>query len=167
MKGEHHDGGNPYEGMRSIEYPTRPMDQPYGPTLFAEAARNMGYKAFPVPSSLISEPYTNPLGVKMGPCTYCGFCTNYGCANYSKASAITTVLPALIRKENFEARTNCEVMQVLTDSTGKRATGVVYIDSSGDEWEQPADLVIVSAFTFENVRLMLLSGIGKPYDPVT
>ncbi|CAH0324036.1 Gluconate 2-dehydrogenase flavoprotein [Rahnella aquatilis] len=27
--------------------------------------------------------------------------------------------------------------------------------------------MIVSAFTFENVRLMLLSGIGKPYDPVT
>jgi len=167
VNGEHHEGGNPFEGMRSIEYPTRPMDQPYGPTLFAEAARNMGYKAFPVPSSLISEPYTNPLGVKMGPCTFCGFCTNYGCANYSKASAITTVLPALIRKNNFEARTSCEVMKVVMDSSGKKATGVIYIDSSGDEWEQPAELVVVSAYTFENVRLMLLSGVGKPYDPVS
>jgi hypothetical protein len=27
--------------------------------------------------------------------------------------------------------------------------------------------VIVAAFTFENVRLMLLSGIGQAYDPVT
>jgi gluconate 2-dehydrogenase alpha chain len=32
--------------------------------------------------------------------------------------------------------------------------------------EQPADLVILAAFTFNNVRLLLLSGIGEPYDPI-
>jgi gluconate 2-dehydrogenase alpha chain len=31
---------------------------------------------------------------------------------------------------------------------------------------QPADLVILASYTFNNTRLMLLSGIGKPYDPV-
>lgn len=167
LHGTLQEGGNPFEGARSGEYPTAPLRQPYGPTLFAEAAKNMGYKPFAVPSSLVSEAYTNPLGVTMGPCTFCGYCTNYGCANYSKASAITTVLPALMRKENFTAHTSCEVLEVLKDSTGKRATGVTYIDSSGDTWEQPADLVIVAAFTFENVRLMLLSGVGIPYDPLT
>ncbi|SEH87934.1 GMC family oxidoreductase [Tardiphaga sp. OK245] len=167
LKGQIQDGGNPFEGPRSEEYPTRPLRQPYGPTLFAEAARNLGYKPFPVPSALISEPYTNSLGVTMGPCTFCGFCTNYGCANYSKASAITTVLPALVRKSNFRVQTNSEVLRVTLDPSGKRATGIVYIDTSGKEWEQPADLVIVTAFTFENVRLMLLSGVGVPYDPAT
>ncbi len=58
----------------------------------------MGYQPFPVPSSLVSEAYTNPYGVTMVPCTFCGFCINQGCANYSKASAITTLLPALMRK---------------------------------------------------------------------
>jgi gluconate 2-dehydrogenase alpha chain len=167
LKGQIQDGGNPFEGPRSEEYPTRPMRQPFGPTLFAEAARNLGYKPFPVPSALISEPYTNSLGVTMGPCTFCGFCTNYGCANYSKASAITTVLPALVRKSNFQAQTNSEVLRVTLDATGKHATGIVYVDTSGKEWEQPADLVIVTAFTLENVRLMLLSGVGTPYDPAT
>jgi gluconate 2-dehydrogenase alpha chain len=167
LRGQIQEGGNPFEGPRSNEYPTGPMRQPYGPTLFAKAAKDLGYKPFPVPSALISEAYTNPLGVTMGPCTFCGFCTNYGCANYSKASAITTILPALIRKSNFTARTNSEVIKINLDSTGKRATGVVFIDSSGEEWEQPADLVIVAAFTFENVRLMLLSGVGTPYDPNT
>lgn len=167
LNGQIQEGGNPFEGARSSEYPTKPTRQPYGPTLFAEAAKNMGYKPFPVPSALLSEAYTNPLGVTMGPCTFCGFCTNYGCANYSKASAITTVIPALVRKSNFTARTNSEVLKVLTDSTGKKATGVLFVDSSGVEWEQPADLVIVAAYTFENVRLMLLSGIGTPYDPVS
>ncbi|STW52466.1 gluconate 2-dehydrogenase, flavoprotein subunit [Klebsiella pneumoniae] len=33
--------------------------------------------------------------------------------------------------------------------------------------EQPADLVIIGAFQFHNVHLMLLSGIGKPYNPET
>ena len=38
---------------------------------------------------------------------------------------------------------------------------------SGEEWEQPADLVLLCAFQLFNVRLLLLSGIGKPYDPAT
>lgn len=161
------EGGNPFEGVRANDYPTPPLKQPYSPTLFADTAREMGYKPFPVPSSLVSQTYTNPLGVTMGPCTFCGFCTNYGCANYSKASAITTVLPALIRKDNFEARTHCEVLRVTTDSDGRRATGIVYVDSAGRQWEQPAEIVVVAAFTFENVRLMLMSGIGEAYDPAT
>jgi gluconate 2-dehydrogenase alpha chain len=167
LKGTIVEGGNPFEGPRSIEYPNPPTAQTYAPMLFAEAAKNMGYKPFPVPSALLSQAYTNPLGVKMGPCTFCGFCTNYGCANYSKASPIISVIPALVRKRNFTAKTDCEVLRVVLDSTGKKATGIIFADSSGDEWEQPADLVIVTAFTFENVRLMLLSGVGKPYDPAT
>ncbi|RAU39477.1 MULTISPECIES: GMC family oxidoreductase [unclassified Pseudomonas] len=167
IKGVIQEGGNPFEGARSEEYPNPPTAQTYAPVLFAEAAKNLGYKPFPVPSALVSRPYVNSLGVAMGPCTFCGFCTNYGCANYSKASAITTVLPALIRKPNFKAMTHCEVLRVTLDSTGKKATGIVFVDGNGEEWEQPAELVVISAFIFENVRLMLLSGIGQPYDPVT
>ena len=37
----------------------------------------------------------------------------------------------------------------------------------GEEWEQPADLVLLCAYRLFNVRLLLLSGIGKPYDPAT
>ncbi|MBD8597560.1 MULTISPECIES: GMC family oxidoreductase [Pseudomonas] len=167
IKGVIQEGGNTFEGPRSEEYPNPPTAQTYAPTLFAEAARNLGYKPFPVPSALQSRPYVNSLGVAMGACTFCGFCTNYGCANYSKASAITTVLPVLVRKPNFTAMTNCEVLRVTMDSSGKRATGIVYMDANGEEWEQPAELVVISAFIFENVRLMLLSGVGQPYDPVT
>jgi gluconate 2-dehydrogenase alpha chain len=49
----------------------------------------------------------------------------------------------------------------------KTATGVTYIDQKGDEVLQPADLVILAAYQFHNVHLMLLSGIGKPYSPDT
>src|SRR3954468_13527309 len=119
LKGQIQPGGNPFEGPRSSEYPTPPLKQPYGPTLFAQTARDMGFHPFPVPSALISEGYTNSLGITMGPCTFCGFCTNYGCANYSKASPIISVLPAVIRKTNFKAQTNSEVLRVALDRSGK------------------------------------------------
>lgn len=167
LNGVVQEGGNPFEGYRSRPYPTPAQKQPFSHTLFGNAARELGYKSFPQPSGNLSEAYTNPLGVKLGACTYCGFCEWFGCANYSKASPQTTILPVLIRQPNFEARTQCEVTRINLDASGKRATGVTYVDSSGNEWEQPADLVILCAFQLFNVQLLLLSGIGKPYDPYT
>src|SRR5262245_5089950 len=167
IKGVIHEGGNPFEGPRSRPYPTPAQKQPFSHTLFGKAAREMGYKPYPQPPGNLSEAYTNPLDVKLGPCTYCGLCEWFGCANYSKASPQTTILPALVRKPRFEARTGCEVMRINLDPSGKRATGVTYVDTSGVEWEQPADLVIVCAFQLWNVQLLLHSGIGKPYDPQT
>ena len=165
LNGKIQAGGNPFEDPRSREYPLPPMKMSYAPSLFAEAARNVGMHPFPTPSANLSESYVNPLGVSMGQCTYCGFCERFGCANYSKASAQTTVLPVLMRKSNFEARTECEVLKINLDASGKMAKSVTYIDTSDNEWEQPADMVLLCAYGLMNVRLMLLSGIGKPYDP--
>ena len=167
LKGQIIDGGNPFEGPRSRPYPTPPQDQPFSHTLFGKAARELGYKPFPQPSGNLSRAYKNPLGVRLGPCTYCGFCEWFGCGNYSKASPQTTIQPALLRKPNFSARDNSEVKSINVDGSGKRATGVTFVDTDGNEWEQPADLVILSAFTIFNVQLLLLSKIGKPYDPVS
>jgi len=158
-------GGNPFEGPRARDYPTPPQRQPYAPTLFAAAARELGYSPFPQPSGNLSQAYTNPLGVALGPCTYCGFCEWFGCGNYSKASPQTTLLPVLVRRPNFEARTLCEVTRINLDGSGKRTTGVTYVDAQGNVWEQPAELVVLCAFQLFNVHLLLLSGIGKPYDP--
>jgi gluconate 2-dehydrogenase alpha chain len=165
--GQIQDGGNPFEGPRSRDYPNPPMDMVYGPTLFSVAAKDTGHKPFPCPSANMSRSYTNPLGVTLAPCTYCGFCEKFGCGNYSKASPQTAILPVLMRKDNFELRTGCEVLKINRDSTGKLATGVTYVDTQGREFEQPASLVILCAYSLHNVRLLLLSGIGRPYDPHT
>ena len=157
-------GGNPFEGPRSRPYPNPAQTQPFSHALFAKAAAEMGYRPFPQPSGNLSRLYTNPLGVQLAPCTYCGFCEWFGCANYSKASPQTTIIPALLRKPNFTARTECEVTRILLDGSGKRATGVAFVDSSGTEWHQPADLVILCAFQLFNVQLLLLSGIGQRYE---
>ena len=117
LKGQKQPFGNPFEGPRSRPYPTPAKKHPYGPALWAEAARQMGYSPFPLPSSNLSQAYTNPLGVTLGPCTFCVFCERSGCGNYSKASPQTTLLPVLMRRSNFEARTLCEVTRINLDNT--------------------------------------------------
>ena len=72
-----------------------------------------------------------------------------------------------MRNPNFELRTHSWVTKVLKDSDGKRVTGVTYTNVlNGEEFEQPAGMVLLCAYAINNVHLMLLSGIGEPYDPV-
>jgi gluconate 2-dehydrogenase alpha chain len=167
LRGEIKAGGNPFEGPRSDEFPTPPLPPIHVAGLFERATAELGYKSFPVPSANCSIAYTNPYGVRLGPCNLCGFCERFGCFLYSKASPQTTILPILANRQNLEVRTNAYVTKILLDRSGKVATGVAYIDANGAEVEQPATLVILSAFQMHNVRLLLLSGIGRPYDPVT
>src|SRR5450631_802965 len=138
LQGQIQPGGNPFEAPRAREYPNPPLQLSYPPTLFGHAAQSLGHKPFPHPAANLSRPYTNPLGVQLGACTYCGFCEKFGCGNYSKACAQTTILPVLMRKKNFTLKTEAEVTRINLDSTGKRAVSVTYIDASGAEFEQPA-----------------------------
>jgi gluconate 2-dehydrogenase alpha chain len=133
--------------------------------LFAAAAAELGYHPFPSPSANLSEPYTNPDGQSLNACIICGFCERFGCGMGAKASPLTTALPVALQYQNFELRPNAQVTRILLDQAKRRAIGVTYLDAEGRLMEQPAELVLLCAFTFNNVRLLLLSGIGAPYDP--
>ncbi len=165
IEGKIQPGGNPFEGPRQRGYPLPPLTRSFSTEKFERAATEAGFRPFPCPAANTSEPYKNPLGVQMGKCTYCGYCEWFACGNYSKASPQTTVLPVLLAKKNFSYRTECDVTRVNLDASGKRATGVTYVDANKKEFEQPAQLVVLCAFAQHNVHLLLLSGIGKPYDP--
>jgi gluconate 2-dehydrogenase alpha chain len=167
LKGQIQAGGNPFEGWRANEYPLPPLASPNSAVLFEKAARELGYHPFPQAAANASRAYTNPHGAQLGPCNFCGFCERYGCYMYAKASPQTTLLPTLMKRMNFELRTRSHVQRVTMSPDGKRATGVTYIDAQGNEVEQPADLVVLCAYQMHNVRLLLLSNIGKKYDPAT
>jgi len=160
-------GGNVFEGPRQREYPNPPMLQTQAGALFEKAAKSLGYHPFPQPSSNASQPYVNPDGVAFGACHYCGYCERFGCEANAKASPHFTVIPLAAKKSNVEIRTNARVLKVNLDAAKKRAESVTYIDASGREFEQPGNLVILAAYALGNVHLMLWSGIGRPYDPVT
>lgn len=159
------EGGNIFEGPRSQEFPNPPHPMPYMPLLFAKAAKDLGYHPFPMPSSTLSRAYTTPDGVPGAQCMYCGHCSLYGCMVGAKASPNSRLLPLLQQKKNMKIRTGCQVRRVV-HREGK-ALGVSYVDESGREFMQPADAVVLSAWALNNARLLMLSGIGQPYDPVT
>jgi len=165
IKGTIQPGGNPFEGPRNREYPTPPMKTPISSAMFRDAAQKLGYKPFPTPSANLSELYTNPDGITRAGCTYCGFCTAYGCEVGAKADPTVTVLPVALKTGKFEIRTESYAYQIKHD--GKRAQSVLYYDSKGQPQEQPARLVLVTAYELNNVRLLLLSKLGTPYDPQT
>ena len=167
LRGQKIEGGNVFEGARQREYPNPPMIQTHAGALFDKAAKSLGYHPFPGPSANMSQPYVNPDGVAFGTCHYCGYCERFGCEVNAKASAHFTVIPLAAQKNNVEMRTNARVMKVNLDTAKTRAESVTYIDAAGREFEQPGDLVVLCAYALGNVHLMLLSGIGKPYNPAT
>src|SRR6266550_2330582 len=161
-------GGNPFEAPRARDYPLPPLTPILASEMFTQAAKNNGYHPFPRPSANASRAYTNPDGSKYGACQYCGYCERFGCEANAKGSPHMTVIPIAMRNPNFELRTNMWVTKVLKDSSGKRVTGVTYTNVlNGEEFEQPAGMVMLCAYAINNVHLMLLSGIGAPYDPVS
>jgi gluconate 2-dehydrogenase alpha chain len=167
LKGVIQPGGDPFEGPRSSPYPLPALHDTYNSSLFAATAKKMGYHPFPNPSANVSQAWTNPYGAQLAPCNYCGYCSKYPCLNYSKASPQTTILDVVKRMPNFSYRANANVIRVDLHADKKTAKGVTYIDENKNEVFQPAKIVILSSFQFANVRLMMLSGIGQIYNPLT
>lgn len=165
LKGSIQPGGNPFEGPRSREYPNPPLPRTHAGELFARATQSLGYSPFPIPVANSSRAYKNPYGLELGECRVCNHCQDFACTYSAKASAVTAILPAALANKNFKLLHDAYVIRVNLDKDRKRAVSVTYIDASGSEVEQPANLVCLAAYGYNNVRLMLLSGIGKPYDP--
>jgi gluconate 2-dehydrogenase alpha chain len=86
----------------------------------------------------------------------------------AKAQPTNLLLPIIQKRKNIVLRTGAWVRRILFDSVPKPAArGVTYIDDRGEEVVQPAALVFLASWTFNNTRLLLLSRIGEPYDPAS
>lgn len=155
-------GANPYEAPRG-PYPLPPMPATPLTELFTGAAAGLGLHPFPQPGGTLPEPYTNPYGIAREACTFCGFCAQYACPNGAKADPAVAVLPAA--PDRLRLLTGATVTRVLADRG--RARGVRYRDAAGEERRLEARAIVLAAYTLGNVRLLLLSGLGRPYDPGT
>ncbi|MED0674519.1 GMC family oxidoreductase [Aneurinibacillus thermoaerophilus] len=157
---------NPLAGKRSSKYPTPPMKSSPAMKMFMETAKKMKLHPYILPSANLSQAYTNPDGVARSACQYCGFCERFGCEYGAKADPVVTVIPVAKKTGNFEIRTHSYVRRIL--HKGNKAIGVMYTDvTTGEEIEQPADIVVIASYVFNNVRLLLNSKLGRPYDPAT
>jgi gluconate 2-dehydrogenase alpha chain len=165
LRGRQIDGGNVFEGSRQNEYPTPPLKQSYLNMLFAEGAKKLGYHPYPLPAANLSQAYKNPDGISRSGCAYCGYCERFGCMIGAKAQPSNTLMPVLSRHKNFQIQTGTWVRRIIHENG--RATGLHYTDAAGEDYFQPANIVVLASWTLNNVRLLYLSKLGTPYDPAT
>src|ERR1700676_5216582 len=100
IKGQLQPGGDPHESPRSRDYPTPPQKELFQGAMFRKAASSLGYHPFPQPSSNLSQPYTNPEGMKLNACVFCWFCERFACEHFAKSTPQTVILPLLLANPN-------------------------------------------------------------------
>lgn len=169
LRGVIQPGGNPFEAPRQNPYPQAPLEPTEAGQIFSEiVTREFGYRPYPSPAANSSGAYENPDGMRLGACQYCGHCERFICEANAKATPDLLLYPWLARQPEFELRPHSHVLAVEHDPASRRAKGVRYLDLiSGEECFQPADAVVLAAFTLTNTRLLLSGHLGQPYNPAT
>ena len=138
----------------------RPPGDPYPmpPVLVSNHGRVLarGFAALdmptaPIPMAILTQPYNG-----RPPCIWDGWC-DAGCPIGALANPLVVYLPRA-QKAGARLQGNAPVTRVLADESGRHATGVEYYTADGEQVIQPADVVVLCAFTVENVRILLNSG---------
>jgi gluconate 2-dehydrogenase alpha chain len=129
--------------------PTRPFR---AAELFRTATEGMGLHPYPTPVAVNSQPYNG-----FPATSYCAWSGGFGPFRDDRWHPGLTSVPEALETGNLDLRTGCRVVRVLTDAQG-HASGVEYVDAAGNLQVQRARTVILCGYTFENVRLLLLSG---------
>lgn len=142
---------NPFAGPRSRDYPMPPLRTAGYCALAGRAMRKLGYHPFPQPAAINSIDRDGRAA-----CSYCGFCSGFGCWNDSKSSTLVTAIKRAQRSGRLEIRANSAVTRIMVDHAGK-VSGVQYRTEGGEIVYQPAKFVVLSSFVYENVRRLLLS----------
>src|SRR6202047_63859 len=155
VQGRKIDGGNLFEAPRRREYPLPPLLDDQAGIWFHAAAHKLGYHPFPTPRAIVSQQYNGRPA-----CTYCGFCQAFGCHVGAKSSILVTQLPEADPRGNFKLITGAMCYRVDSDNSG-RATGVSYYGPDRSDNTIEAEIVILTPFIYDNVRLLLLSKSEK------
>jgi gluconate 2-dehydrogenase alpha chain len=150
IKGKIHPAGNIFEGPRSRAYPNPPLRRSGWNDLSFKAAKDVGAHPYPGPTGVRSREWHG-----FAQCTYCGFCGWTGCWTGAKASTNLHFIPQAVKTGNLKIEDLARVLEVNVDKDGK-ASGVTYL-KDGKEYFQPAKVVVLSSYIYENTRLMLLS----------
>ncbi len=142
--------GNIFEGARKREYPMPPLRWNGFIEKMAAAAKSLGWHPFPGPAAINSRTFQNRSG-----CMYHGFCNRGGCHVDAKNSTAVTTIPRAEATGRLKVVTRAHVISIDTDGQ-ERVSGVTYV-TDGQEFFQPAKVVLLASYTYENVRMLLLS----------
>jgi len=143
---------------RGKPYPLPPVRLFRMGEIFCKATEAMGLHPYPTPIAVNTKPYNGYPAL-----TYCAWSGGFGPFNNERWHPGLTWVPEALGTGNFDLRTHCRVVRVLTDGDG-HARGVEYLDANGNARVQEARTVIMCGYTFENVRLLSLSGDDRHPD---
>jgi choline dehydrogenase-like flavoprotein len=150
----------PWDAPRRRRYPYRPHQLNGVGEVMARGCDALGITWRPGAIATLSAPKGD-----RPPCVYRGWCLS-GCTTNAKSSTLVTYAEAALHA-GAEIRPNCMVHHVDTDAAG-RATGVTYFRRTPDgtviEEQQRARVVIVSAYSIETPRLLLMSASSRHPD---
>ncbi len=147
---------NIFEGPRKREYPMPPLRGTGFTERMAAAAKSLGWHAFPGPAAINSQVYDSRPA-----CVYHGYCNRGGCHLNAKNSTAVSTIPKAQDTGRLKVVTQAHVTTIAVDERSGRVTGVNYV-KGGQEYFQPAEVVLLAGYTYENVRMLLLSK-SKPY----
>ncbi|HZR23012.1 MAG TPA: GMC family oxidoreductase [Vicinamibacterales bacterium] len=142
--------GNVFEAPRKRPYPMPPLRWTSYLEKMSASAKSVGWHPFAGPAAINSRSYQNRSG-----CMYHGFCNRGGCHVDAKNSTMVTTIPRAQATGRLKVVTRAHVTRIEVDANGL-ATGVTYL-TDGTEYFQPAKVVLLASYTYENVRLLLLS----------
>jgi gluconate 2-dehydrogenase alpha chain len=142
--------GNLFEGARERGYPMPALRGTEFTELMSGAARRLRWHPFPGPAAVNSTQYDG-----RSACLYHGFCNRGGCHVGAKNSTAVSTIPRAEQTGNLSVVTQAHVTRIDVDREG-RAAGVQYL-KDGETYLQPAAVVLIAGYTYENVRLLLLS----------
>ena len=142
--------GNVFEGPRSRPFPMPPLRGTGFTDLMATAATGLGWHPFPGPAAINSRTYDG-----RSACMYHGFCNKGGCHVDAKNTPAVTTIPKAQKTGHLKVVTRAHVTTIEVNRSG-RVSGVNYV-SDGVEYFQPARVVLLATYTYENSRTLLLS----------
>jgi gluconate 2-dehydrogenase alpha chain len=143
--------GNIFEGTRARPYPMPALHGTAFTDQMATVARKLGWHPFPGPAAINSQAYDGRAA-----CLYHGFCNRGGCHVNAKNSTAVSTIPKAVDTGRMKVVTQAIVTSVDLDEKSGRVSGVTYL-KGGVEYFQPADVVLLASYTYENVRILLLS----------
>ncbi len=148
------DDANPFV-RRSRPLPMPPLREfPLGQR-FTDVTRRRAWHPHPVPVGINSVAYGGR------PATdYSAWSNGFGILARDRWHPQFDLIPAAVAGGNATVRTHCRALAIVTDRDG-RARAVRYVNPEGHIVEQRARAVVLAAYTFETVRLMLLSADSR------
>jgi choline dehydrogenase-like flavoprotein len=143
---------------------TKPLPMPGGPPQLASLVAAEGCQKLEPPL----HPFLAPMAINSSEydgrpaCNNCGQCSNHGCPILARVGALAPLRRAVTA--GAEVRARSWVVEVAT--SGRRATGVSWIDDQGREHHESGDLVVLACLAIETVRLAKLSELPDPHGTI-